>query len=437
MEDKKRKGLIALLIIIIIILGGFVFLLATETITFKSSEKKNNPNSNDNVNQDDSTNQNSDIVLDDEEDDANENMYSLGKSGQANMMLEKNEAIEFYQDDKLISTYKCAEKQCEIVPFATTFKEQDGESDDENHNLNIGDYVLIALCDSDECDYIDAYNGTHFIKDTIAEDENASGSVILYNIKTGKQEKKYSDVSEILYADGNLKLLKYKNGSYLLLSRSGKINTKFVADELVLTCYEGCGLYGTGFSYESKLVVSKKNNKYGIKNAVTGKLIVDYNYNDIKLQDSGDGTYYNKDYFIGQVNGKRNLYKVSDSRKVTSKGYEDIYFIDEDTLLVLDNKELSIIDKKENKLTNNTIKVKNPGLSVKVPGDGIRIYKADPEKNSKEPDTIYLAIYDGDLRGSGVEVSDTYYYRYNLKTKKLTESNHDALSDYMHDTWYN
>lgn len=407
MEKENNKEIIILLIVIIVILAVLCILFATGTISFKSNEI-NEENVNNNSNKNNSVNES-----DDEKDIDNEkdiiNTYLLGKDGQNSTYLNTNDVIEFYKDDELINSYKCNGKKCDILPFQTEVIFENGVY--TNKRQIIGDYILIAVCDTDSCSDISTYGGTYFEKQ---DSETASGNVLLYNIKSGIV-KTYNNVSKVLYASEKLNLINYSNDSYTIVSYDGKLNSKFDANELILSCYEGCYLNNSSFDYDNNIIVTKNNNKFGIKNLTTGELIVDYKYDNITLTNNGfPYSYYNKNYFIGQINGKNNIYKINDNNNITNKGYDQIYFLDKNTLLVFNDNQFSFIDLNENKIIDDTIKVNNLYPIYPKNPNGIRISKTNPETYKEETDIIYMAICEGDI--------NNYYYHsysYNLKTKKL------------------
>lgn len=395
-KEKKKWNIIAIIIsFIIIALIALVILIKIGVIKFNFNNKNNSNNNENNSGYVDANGNR--IIYDDE------NYYNLGDKNLNYPMYESGEEIKFYKGTKFINSYKCTGKYCYVIPFRI-----------EDKKGIIDDYVMIGICDSDTCNSISLYAGIWFDKYNSNTDQNeGSGKIILYNMAHDNVKRTYDKVkqSTSVYDGGELiaYLITYSDGGYQFVTVDDKINFKYDKDELVLSCYEGCFLDNTYFSYEDNIIVSKKNDKYGIKNLQTGEVLMDYKYDEIKL--TKEGTYYNKDYFIGKLGEESNLYKVSDGTAVTKNGYEQIYFLDKDTLFVLKDKEFSFIDINENKVIDDTIRIdKLCKWMPKIPnGVNVSKWSLDSGKESEE-NVVYIRVSDTK------QVND---YSYNLLTKKL------------------
>lgn len=373
MEKEKRKGkIIAIIVsIIVIALVALVVLIKTGVIKFNFNNNSNNNESNsENI---DTNSNNNEIVYDDE------NYYNFG-SKDLYPVMDQDEEINFYKGTKLVSSYKCTGKKCDIIPFRIEYEKG-----------IIDNIVIIQVCDNDDCDRIDASRSSAFYK---SNGNEGSGKVILYNMASGNVIATYDKVFDIKYASETLRLMTYSDGSYQFISADNEINTKFNKDELVLSCYEGCSLYYKSFieDEEINVIVSKKDNKYGIKNLKTGEVIIDYIYDDITF--ASDSGYYDKNYFVGRIGEQSNLYKISNGDAVTKNGYEQIHFLYLNILLVLKDNEISVIDMNENRIVDDTIKIHKLNKWMPKNPDGIIIHVGNPETGAVEENNVYVSVSD-------------------------------------------
>lgn len=379
----KKDKVIKIVIIVAVILSliGVIVFINKDNI-FKSNKKKEE-NSNTNINSN-LLEDNSDNVI---------NIYDLvieKKDSQNNKTVK--DTFKFYQNDKLVNTYTCSGRECKVLTF------KDGEK------KLYGDYVFIARCDAKTCNEIGNYMYRYYFYGNV-EGDSGSGTIIQYNIKTG-EEKTFDNVYGMQFNEKNLLELTNVDKSITYVSSDGKNISNYKEDELKFICYEGCSLDSQSYNYDEKLIVAQKDKKYGIIGLFDKNIKVDYKYEDIKLVNDEE-LYSNKDYFIGKIDGKKNVYKMSDGSNITNKGYEEIYFLDANTLLVLNKNEFSFIDLKENMLTTDTIKFEKLYRWWPKRPEGIIIFKEDND--------VEITVSVGDEKNN-----DEYSYTYNLKTKRLT-----------------
>ena len=299
-------------------------------------------------------------------------------------LKEKGDTVTFYKDTEKISEYTCNSNECYLGNIF------EGDLAKNKH-------VLIASCDN--CDYIETYGGISFQKDT-------TGKIELYNIETSDTiifENVKNTTSTI-----DLELITKDDNSKYLLSFDGKINRQ-IKDELEMTCYEGCRIAANTINYESNLLITKENGKYGIEKLDSGEIIIPREYDNIKLTSNNlDNLYYSNEYFIGTIDGKKNLYSIKDNKQITKNGYDKIFMLSENTLFVYQEKYFSFIDLDEKQLNNDKIKVDNLyGILPKSP-HGVNF-----SKNGENELTIIL--YDGTSSQDII----TSEYIYNLESHEL------------------
>ncbi len=302
--------------------------------------------------------------------------YLLKSNAENIYALNNNDVLEFYSDDKLVNSFKCNGALCMTYEFL---------SDSEGYLL--GDYFSIAVFCYDEGTDLDTCHST-----TI--------SYLMYNIKTGNV-KKYDNVKQIFYpSDNKLHAFENNDGTFSVVSYDGKVDSKFenlrIWNHLIEEAY---------LSYDNDFVVTTVDNKWGVEKLLEKETIVEHKYDSLRLLDKYFDQYYSPDYYIGEIDGKSNLYYLKDSKPVTTQGYERIVTLDSNTLLVYNNKEFSFIDFNENKLTTDTIKVQGNLFPTK------REYGFYVVAN--EEDSNVVDIYAGD------DLLISYHYSYNLKTKTL------------------
>ena len=196
------------------------------------------------------------------------------------------------------------------------------------------------------------------------------------------------------------------DSSYEIIDSTGKLRRKLLKDSLIKLCYEGCII--DGIDYKNDIIVTKNDNKFGIEKLSSDKKIIDYTYDSINLINNV-GMYNSSNYFIGKIGNNYNLYSITNGDAITKNGYEIIEMLDDNTLLVYNNKAFSIIDLNENKITDKIIKVN--GL-VEFPPKmtyGYNIYTAD--------NIVTISISDG----TSIEDRKVVTYTYDLSTKELKE----------------
>lgn len=302
--------------------------------------------------------------------------------------------VTFYKDGKEVNKYTCGGTKCYVIPF-------DSEYDiNERKNIIKGNRVLIATTDGINSEYLDNYGGPNFLMNN---GNNGYGTIVLYDINSKKEIEKYDNVDALIGGINNF-IIKYKDTTYKFLTDDGLIDRSYNKDELVLNCYEGCSLGMNSYDSKNDLLVIKKDNKYGIQKLSTGSMVLNNEYDDIEFIVSGGGASGNieQPYVKAKKDNKYNLYSKEDMKQITKLGYDNIFYIYKDVLLVYNNKEFSFIDMNEKLVIDTKIPVDELQILLPKYKDGVYIY--DTEDGS-----INISI------NAGEEIK----YEYNYKTKEL------------------
>ena len=171
-------------------------------------------------------------------------------------------------------------------------------------------------------------------------------------------------------------ILDKKNVNYGIVDKKGKIVHDFNLSRDCLANLDGelCLEY----SIEDNLFVDIKNDKYGIVKIDSNDIIIDYKYDNIKL--------LNNKYFKAKENGKWYLYSFANKDKLSGEeGYDNLFVVNDNILVVENDKYLYITDYYGKKLTEERIKDlsdqyneyvccgNNPGIKVDVKGNIVTI----------------------------------------------------------------
>jgi len=227
--------------------------------------------------------------------------------------------------------------------------------------------------------------------------DGAYGQVLLYDIRTGTY-KTYDNVTSVIWGYGDIQVLELKNNEYIIISGDGKVERKFNYDDYIFACYEGCRL--SEYIYEKNIIIYKNNKKYGIQKIDNGEIILDAIYDSMRFVD-------NK-YYIAEINGKYNLYNINNNKKATKKGYDQLFFLNEDLILTYKDQEISFINSKEEKLSDDTIPAEN--LYPILPKNPLGINAYIDENNICK---ISVCV------GTDFDDAQCFDYTFNLNTHEL------------------
>lgn len=227
---------------------------------------------------------------------------------------------------------------------------------------------------------------------------NDTNSIILYDMNKG-----------ILGTYGSINWLyskndPHENGTYLYVGN--KDNTKYgIIDKdgnLIKDYVLEKSCYGNqtprdclSYSIEDNLLVNKKDNKYGIIKIISDDIVIDYKYDDVKL--------INSKYFKVKENDKWYIYNYSNKTKQIEEGFDIIYELTDNVLIVPKNGYWQFIN-----YNNTSIN------SIKIDEEYKYIYYYP---DSKEPNIIHINI-NNDEYGT---IKESYDYNINDNTLKKVE----------------
>lgn len=194
-----------------------------------------------------------------------------------------------------------------------------------------------------------------------------------------------------------------KTEKYGIIDKEGKIIKELTSDGFgikVNKCFNS-----DTFSLEYDLIIEKKDNKYGIIKITKDEIVVTHQFDDIRL--------YNDKYFKVKIEDKWYLYDLNTSEKVINEGYQELFIVTDEIIIVQIDNYLYIKNYQGNNLIENKIEVLlpyNEGACCGASG-GIAIYE--------EKGIINIFIDESTNDGIGYK---THKYEYNIKNKALTKT---------------
>lgn len=297
-------------------------------------------------------------------------------------------------------------------------------------------------CQNEECDMLDNYKLNHIDLDNgkaIMYDGkenynqiNYYKKIMYYNFNYGiikTIENIYHPIATNSYDPNNEHLENFYifenlNNEMAIIDINGNYIKEFSNKKYTLNCYEGCFL--DNYSVKADIIVTYNDDGYGIDKLNKNEEIIEHKFEDIKLnegitveyRDNNDRIYnyvtdlYNENkYFKAKENDKWYLYSYETKEKITKTGYDELFVIDKNLILTIENNIISIKDFNNNNLTDNTIKLEH-GLRPWMPKnpDGIKI--------TIKENIVTIGITDGPKDSYDWK---SYTYEYNINTKELTK----------------
>lgn len=199
---------------------------------------------------------------------------------------------------------------------------------------------------------------------------------------------------------------------YAIIDLDGNYIKEFSNKEFVTKSYEGA--YLDEYSYSDNLMVTIVDGKYGLEKISNDDIIVEHKFEDLIINDNdvyNNYKLYSNKYIKVKEDGKWYLYDLNNKKKVTSSGYDKLYLLDENVILVYEDKYFYFKDYNNNLLTNDRIYVENIfPFWPKMP-EGIKIVNNNG---------IYTIIIND---GTSYDDYKYYSYEFNLDTKELTNNN--------------
>ena len=324
------------------------------------------------------------------------------KNSDSKYTFEKTDTgnIIFYKDGKKYREFDCNGKECDVSSIVYD-----------------KDTALIGLCDADDCNDVELYDGSYYIyfyNFENDESKSSSGKLIIYDI-INDESRKIDNVSQVTNIQDELSLIKINDEeeTNLLIDIEGKINRKIDYESLIFSCNNGCVINYNVLDYDKDYLIYKNSEKYGIQKLSDGSILINPTYDYIRfvtLYTQQNSKLYSK-YFIAKENDKYNLYSTESNSKVTKNGYEDLFFVNEELLLAYSDKEIHFINLKEEELTNETILVESFYSDASItPYDELGISVYVDEKN-----VCNITIYEG----TSQDDAKIYKYAFDLKRHSL------------------
>ena len=383
MEKKKRIKILIIVLVGIMMIG----LLVGGILLYL------NKSNNENTNNDNNTNNTGNVV-------DNGNITNKDNNGNTKVndkvsYKKEGNILKFYDESIELNQYQCEKSDC------GTGGTYDG---------------YIAKID----------NNIIVIYDGGLDDDNRK--IIFFDVNKGilKTYTGYSKARSL--ADSKyIHLMSRDNKKELIVDYMGNVVKE--GKNYKISCYEGCYLALDSYNIEKDYIITVKDNKYGIEKISSDEVLLDNLYEDVSWSDwgaffasnktdnenNGKKCYLEKNYVKVKENNKWYLYDLNNKKKVINTGYEELILIDDNTILVYDNKEIYFINYEGNKVDDNVIKT-----------NGISPAFAKP--TFKEKFNMYLKdnILDFQICDGEVEIwSDCNSknlikeYKYDLKNKKV------------------
>lgn len=285
------------------------------------------------------------------------------------------------------------------------------------------------ICEYDDCSdngivdiyggYTDLEKGKDIIFDGRVVFDNLSvgkfywKKVIFYDFEKGIKNQ-FNDIVDLIiirkkgdYLPSGVEgfMLRTKDEKYAIIDNDGNYIKELSDKKFTFEKIKIGGNTLVNYSLEDDMIVSIKDNKYGIEKIYSNDNIINHIYDDIKI--------YDNKLFKAKTNDKYYLYSFETKDKIT-KGYDNLYLLDNNILLVKIDDYMYIKDFTGNNLTETSIKLE----------DNIRSYEFNKEGMffNKRDDIISISFVYGKDSGNNVAKDKYLSYEYNIKTKELTKT---------------
>ena len=283
---KKQTKIILIGIISIILISTAIFIIITNS---KSDDKKEN----------------------NDKQEENSITYNMKKDSETNELV-------FFKNETETSRYKCQYEECDFSMYGSNA----------------------------EITYFDRKNGIALITDGRTKDENTNryyhNKMIIYSFEKGiLNEYNNIIVTTDLGRDENfipyyLVMLNTNNES-ALLDLNGNILKDFEENQFMFKSYEGLYIDSASFNIEKNIIITLKNNKYGIEKINSNGTIIEHKFDNIKLDEGittqykdlndriynyGEKLYSENNYFKAKENDKWYLYNYETKEKIIKTGYD-------------------------------------------------------------------------------------------------------------------
>ena len=343
-------------------------------------------------------------------------------------MMNNNDSNSDDKKDKTKTEVKEAKKDKKKETKKEEKKEEDKKESTDNiiyfYNTNTGikltkDYDSIEdkttiiskyMCDGSCNEYVtENFNPGIMINKKVFIDD--TDKLVLFDIDAGNVIGEYGhkvywlhDQNEAYASDGGRYILinNKEDNAFGVIDKNGGIIHEFnigVAKRGGLN--NKYPMYTTYYSIESNYIVDYKNNKYGVVKLTSNDIVIDYIYDDIKLLGNG--------YYKVKENDKWYLYSFDTKKKVLNDGYDFVFGVFSDYIVVLDNQKIYIKDFNGNDMLDEPIEntAKNIIDSAEVCCGNTPGVKVEYAKNN-----ITISVYKDNS-------SEAIIYNFDVATKTL------------------
>lgn len=267
----------------------------------------------------------------------------------------KKTSLTFYKNDRELSSFEC-NGECNVILFDVQIPEN------SDYYVKINDYineeritylgydnsnVIIEYCPNEICSII----SEDWFSPTNNEDKNV-GIALLYNIETGKYDI-FENIQNIMTSKNKVFLINDNNDKdeFTLLLPNGF--SRKLSSEPYCYIWEGCNYFGNYGRFSEDVLVTLLDDKVGIEDLKTGKIIIKHQYKDIYS--------YDKYTYIAKKEDLYNVYDSKSSAKLFNNDYKIISKIDNSAYIVLNDHKFQVINEKEEVISKNDFEVKEIG----------------------------------------------------------------------------
>ena len=269
----------------------------------------------------------------------------------------------------------------------------------------INSYKCTGNCEvyAGQCfSYVNMEEGRMFLVD--------DNKAIFYDINKGVIGEYVTPIYALYDNSNNLHKQKYfvakktANGKSAIFDFNGEMIKDYIVDDFGTV--STCAITSNSYSISDNLITAKNDNKYGIIRITSNEVVVDYQFDDIRI--------YNNKYYRAKLDDKWYLYNF-DNTKVIEDGYTEMFMPVDNILIVQEGEYLYIKDYTGKNIIDEKITVLAPYNENACCGGsmGMHVYNDASNQN-----IIYIVVDNGKEYNAGFE---QYRYEYDIKNKTLTK----------------
>ena len=238
------------------------------------------------------------------------------------------------------------------------------------------DKDVVYTCKSEDCGLLDVENFFYCNKTNSLVAIYDGDKNLLLNFKDKKIVMEYDEIYSLRQQDGRECFNCY---AYFRVQKGDKEGIASIyGDILVEPIYERIGnfrdTYGNGADIEKQLVTATKDGKVGVINIETGKIVIPFEYEYIKIWEK---------HYVVRKNGKETLLDLNGN--VVLDG--DFDYINDTSGIIFAEKDdkIHFYDYNYELLTKNTVPIKETAMNN--PSTGYSTTRID--------DILFIKVYDG------------------------------------------